>query len=232
MLKQIYTSLHSHLLSSVTSRFSRNEDGMAAIEFGIIAPIMIAMYFGLAEIASAISIDRQISHSANVGGDLATQLESVSVDEMSEIMTATMLVMGIPSDRQKGVTVEIASYARASDDSIIEKGKAVLKGSEAVDLPTFNAAELDDHILNDVTGAVVARVNYVYQPLKLRFLNTDVNLSEVFTLKPRKSDNVDIHELDGSGGLTSNNYTCSFADGPVENDNTGKVSCLASGILN
>lgn len=223
MVKSFCTSLKTRLLSSLPSRFTQNQDGVAAIEFAFIAPIMLFMYFGMAEVATAISVDRKISHSANVAGDLATQSETVSAAEMTEIMTATMLVMGIPKNKQDSVTIEIASYARAADKSIINKGKAVLKGSKGIDLPTFNAADLDDRILSNSSGVVVARVNYIYEPLKLRYMNSDFNISEVFMLKPRKSANVEIHEEDSSGNVTSDNYSCSF------NDTTRKASCSTSG---
>ncbi len=209
-------TLPKRLLSGSSLRFSKNEDGVAAIEFAFIAPVMLFMYFGMAEVATAISVDRRISHSANVAGDLATQSETVSADEMTEIMTATMLVMGIPTNRQNGVTIEIASYARASDDSIIENGKAVLKGTNGIDFPAFNAADLDSRILSSSSGVVVARVNYIYEPLKLRYMPTDFDLSEVFMLKPRKSANVDIVDPNGS-----TNYTCTF--------NGNKPNCNTSG---
>jgi len=226
MVKSICMSLKTRLLSSLPSRFARNQEGVAAIEFTFIAPVMIFMYFGMAEIATAISVDRKISHSANVAGDLATQTESVSAAEMTEIMTATMLVMGIPSDKQDGVTIEIASYARAADDSLIKKGKAVLKGTNGIDFPNFDAVDLDNRILSSSSGVVVARINYIYEPLKLRYMPTNFNIGETFMLKPRKSANVDIHELDGGGTVTSNNYACSF------DQDTSKASCSTSGMWN
>ena len=207
MVKTIYTTLKSRLLTS-PSRFVRAQDGIAAIEFAFVAPIMLFMYFGMAEVATAISVDRQISHSANVAGDLATQSETVSAAEMTEIMTATMMVMGIPNSKQDGVTIEISSYARADDDSIIEKGKAVLKGSNGIDFPDFDATALDKRILSNSSGVVVARVNYIYEPLKLRYMPTNFNILEVFMLKPRKSINVDIEDPSGS-----TEYSCSFSGG-------------------
>ena len=206
MENSIYTSLKSRLLSSLPSRFIRNKDGLAAIEFAFIAPIMLFMYFGMAEVATAISVDRKVSHSANVAGDLATQSETVSAAEMSEIMTATMLVMGIPTDKYDEVTIEMASYGRASDDSIIENGKATLKGANGIDFPNFDADALDTRILSNGSGVVVARVNYMYEPLKLRYMPSDFNLAETFMLKPRKSNDVSI--VDPVSGATE--YTCNF----------------------
>jgi len=209
MIKPIIISRKARLLSALPSLFKHDQKGIAAIEFAFIAPIMLFMYFGMAEIATAISVDRKVSHSANVAGDLSTQSERVSAEEMGEIMTATMLVMGIPSDKQKKVTIEIASYARAADNkTVIQRGKATFKGSEGIALPPFNAEALDTRILSSTSGVVVARVNYAYEPLKLRYMSKDFNISEIFMLKPRKSANVDIHEVDNAGTLTSNNYSC------------------------
>lgn len=218
MTKQKTQPLKKKLLPSLSTRFLKNKDGIAAIEFAFIAPVMLFMYFGMAEVATAISVDRQISHSANVAGDLATQSETISADEMSEIMTATMMTMGIPEDKKSRVKIEIASYARASDDSIIERGRATLNGP----FPTaFNASNLDKRILSDTSGIVVARVLYSYQPLKLRYMESDFDLKETFLLKPRKSANVDIE--DDSNGTTSNQYRCVFA--------SGKPSCTPNGVI-
>lgn len=209
-------SLKTTLLASLPLNFIKNKDGIAAIEFAFIAPVMLFMYFGMAEVATAISVDRQISHSANVAGDLATQSETVSVDEMSEIMTATMMTMGIPSNKQSKVKIEISSYARASDNSIIQKGRATLNGPFPT---TFDASKLDDRILSSTSGIVVARVIYSYEPLKLRYMKSDFDLKETFMLKPRKSANVDIE--DNGSGTPSNQYSCVFA--------SGKPSCSANG---
>lgn len=227
MLKPVIPSLPSRLLSSTIARFTRNQDGMAAIEFAFIAPVMLFMYFGMSEVATAISVDRRVSHSANVAGDLTTQSETVSAAEMTEIMTATMMVMGIPRDKQDGVTIEITSYVRNADDSVDSNGRALLKGSNGIDFPSFNPANLDEHILSKSSGVVVARVNYAYEPLKLRYMTTDVNLTEVFMLKPRKSINVAI--LDPSG---SNNYSCDFSGGGAGlNNGLGDPNCTPSGSV-
>ncbi|MEP3890899.1 MAG: TadE/TadG family type IV pilus assembly protein [Hellea sp.] len=213
MIKSIYVSAKSRLMSSLPSQFLKNDDGIAAIEFAFIAPVMLFMYFGMAEVATAITVDRQVSHSANVAGDLTTQSETVSADEMSEIMTATMLVMGIPASEQGNVTIEIASYSRDADDNVVPMGTAVLNGPFPV---AFDASTLDSRILSNTSGVVVARVNYNYEPLKLRYMPSNFDLREVFMLKPRKSANVEIKDTDGSSS-----YTCSFS--------AGKPSCTTGG---
>ena len=45
-------------------RFSRDRRGSAAVEFAFIAPIMLLMYFGLAEMTQAMMASRRAHHVA------------------------------------------------------------------------------------------------------------------------------------------------------------------------
>ena len=187
-------------LKKLTRRYKSDHQGVAAIEFVFVAPVMIFMYFGLAEISSAIIADRQISHATNVAGDLATQVATIDAAQMSEIMTATTLVMGIPSNKIGDVKLEIASFSRDVNDNIVPLGKASLNAP--ITTP-FDADGLDDLILSNNSGVVVARVEYDYEPLKLRYFDSNFTLSETFLLKPRTAANV---VFDNGAGTTD--FTC------------------------
>ena len=191
-------------IRKLVKTYAIDREGVAAIEFVFVAPIMIGMYFGLAEISTAISADRRISHATNVAGDLTTQASTITAANMSEIMTATSLVMGVPSDKLSDITMEIASFSKDSSDNLVELGKATVGGPFP---EAFNADALDDLILSQVSGVVVARVSYNYEPLKLRFFDTNIRLKETFLLKPRKSATVVFN--DGNGGAITD-YSCSF----------------------
>jgi len=118
------------------------------------------------------------------------------------------MYFGIPKDKYNSVSIEIASFGRLADDSIVNRGIATLNGPFPT---TFDASTLDTRILSSTSGVVVARVNYLYEPLKLRYMPTDFDLRETFMLKPRKSANVDFE--DTSGGTPSTKYKCDFKDG-------------------
>jgi len=207
-------SLKTKWLTNVYQRYKACRDGVAAIEFAFVAPVMIAMYFGLAEISLAIAVDRRVSHSANVAGDLATQMTVITPAAMGEIMTAAMLVMDVPDSRRGSVNIEIASFAKEDDGSgtevAVPRGLATYNGT----YPTpYDATSLNDSILSAASGIVVARITYEYEPLKLQFLPNTITLSETFLLKPRSSIIVDIK--DASDTFTA--YNCE--------DESGKVDC-------
>lgn len=186
--------LYTHSLRPIESMvrksrsFKTDKSGVAAIEFAIIAPIMIGVYFGLAEVASAISVDRRVSHTANVVGDLATQTTELLNVDVEEVMAAAVRVLDLPNVND--VTIELRSYDLDANGNPRELGRATL--NQGQDLQPFNPDTVDSRILNTTSGVVVARVAYSYTPLMLRFTDADINLRETFILKPRRSASVPI----------------------------------------
>jgi len=219
------TSMKSTLMSSVTragltfsprrlsQRFRKDEDGIAAIEFAIIAPIMIGMYFGLAEIASAISVDRRISHGTNVAGDLATQQAELRDADIEEVVSAALRVMGVQNIGQ--VSMDMESFILPAEGQPPESRGRIRVNSSVGGFSNFDASNLDTRLLNENSGVVVTRVRYNYTPVEVRFLDSTVRLQETFLLKPRRSDAVDFQ--DGNGSLVDctatsySNVSCSVA---------------------
>lgn len=194
------------LLGSFPERYRKEEDGVAAIEFALIAPVMIAFYFGLSEISMVITADRNTAHTASVAGDLATQVIELDKAGVQDVMTATLAVMNIDADERMNVTVELNSYRISPITSAVERigyarmGPQISNGGPV----TFNPASLNSNMLNATSGAVVARVNYKYKPVTYTFVK-DVTLHETFVLKPRKSLSVPFK--DGPAGL-KRNFSC------------------------
>jgi len=176
--------------------YSKDEGGIAAIEFAIIAPIMIGMYFGLAEIASAISVDRRISHGTNVAGDLATQQPDLMDGDIEEIVSAALRVMEVPNVDQ--VSIDMESFILPAAGQPPESHGRIRVNNSVGNFSNFDPSTLDTKLLNEKSGVVVTRVRYQYTPLELRFFNSTVTLEETFLLKPRRSDVVEFQAGTGS----------------------------------
>ena len=162
----------------------KNEDGLAAIEFAILAPLLVAMYLGLAEVATAVSTDRSVSHATNVIGDLASQTSNVNKADLEDVLSATLRIMDIREASK--VTIQLDSWSRDSGGKNKLVGSAVMNSGSAA-LPSFDPATIDNSLLNENAGILVARVAYNYSPLKLLYMKRDITLSDTFVLKPRRS---------------------------------------------
>lgn len=66
----------------------RAQGGTAAVEFALIAPVLIVIYWGLADLSLGLMASRRTSHLAASMGDLVAQSESLTqanVDDIFEI---------------------------------------------------------------------------------------------------------------------------------------------------
>ena len=55
-----------------------DRSGLAAVEFAMVFPIMVVMYFGVVEFSSAIAVDRKATQVARTLSDLTSQSISVA----------------------------------------------------------------------------------------------------------------------------------------------------------
>ena len=65
------------------------DDGVAAIEFALIVPMVAVMFIGAVELSQALTTDRRVTQVANATADLVARSESkISQSEITDIMQA------------------------------------------------------------------------------------------------------------------------------------------------
>lgn len=71
------------------SQFARDRRGVSAVEFAFIAPVMIGLYFGCAELSDGVAADRKVSLIAGALANLPAQVTTISAAEMTNILDAS-----------------------------------------------------------------------------------------------------------------------------------------------
>ena len=67
-------------------RLARSRQGVAAIEFAFIAPVLLILYFMTMEVSQAIETNKKVGRAASMIADLITQQPTVSKSELDAIM--------------------------------------------------------------------------------------------------------------------------------------------------
>src|SRR5262249_40063108 len=80
-------------LSQHIARLRRDQDGVSAVEFAMLLPLMLTLYLGTVEISQAIGIDRKVTLTSRTLADLASQVSSISSSDMSNILAASSSVI-------------------------------------------------------------------------------------------------------------------------------------------
>jgi Flp pilus assembly protein TadG len=74
-------------------RLASDCNAVAAIEFAIIVPIMLVMFFGTVEFSSAVAVDRKVTLIARTLSDLTSQSLSVADTDLTNFFTASNAIM-------------------------------------------------------------------------------------------------------------------------------------------
>jgi Flp pilus assembly protein TadG len=75
------------------ARLARDKRGVSAVEFAFIAPVLIGLYFGCAEIAQGVTADRKVSLIAATLANLTAQTTTISTSDMSNIFDASSAIV-------------------------------------------------------------------------------------------------------------------------------------------
>jgi len=86
-----------HKMSLSVRRLLNDRSGLAAVEFAMIFPMMVVMFFGVLELSAAISVDRKATLVARTLSDLTSQMASVAdADLLSFGETAKAIMTPYP----------------------------------------------------------------------------------------------------------------------------------------
>ena len=81
------------MMTSLLSRLRLDERGVSAVEFALLAPVLIAIYMGLSEFCQGYMAQKRMGHVTSMVADLVAQEEAVSGTNLDEIFAIGGLIM-------------------------------------------------------------------------------------------------------------------------------------------
>jgi Flp pilus assembly protein TadG len=97
-------------------RFSRDRNGVAALEFALIVPLLLMLYFVTMEFAQAIETNKKVGRVASMVGDLVTQQQAMSKAELEGIMRIGEATLQ-PYNRSQP-SIEITAIEVTDEDAV------------------------------------------------------------------------------------------------------------------
>jgi Flp pilus assembly protein TadG len=171
-------------------RLWRDQRAVAAIEFAILAPVMITMYIGAVELGNALTISRRTSAVTSTAADLVAQVKTVTTADVKDIEAAANSVMApYPTTPLKMVLTSVV--ADATNNGKVTWSCAT-NGASARAVNSNYAVPAGLTVAN--SSVIVAEVTYAFKPLtNLTVFGapTAFNMKRTFYTRPRKSLKVD-----------------------------------------
>jgi Flp pilus assembly protein TadG len=163
-----------------------DERAVSAIEFAILAPVMIMMYVGAVELGNALTINRRASAVTSTAADLVAQVKTLSSSDLMDIGKAATSVMApYPTTPLK---IRLTSVVADQNNS----GKVTW--SYATNGGTPRACGSNYSVPTGLTQAnssvIVAEVTYAFKPMtNLTVFGAPVayTMNRTFYARPRRS---------------------------------------------
>ena len=170
--------------------FWRDRRGVSAVEFALIAPVLVIFYCGLAELTQAMMAQRRLSNIASSIGDLVAQSAQLSDARKADIFTIGNTVMApFPTSTLRMCLVSVSSDATGKDtvdwmENNNGHANCPAKGTELA------SGVIPVGVLPASQSVIMAKASYGYNsPIKF-ILPSTLNFYRTFYLRPRKSEKV------------------------------------------
>ena len=168
---------------SLLRRLRRDKRGVSAVEFALLAPVIIVFYFGLAEFCQGYMAQKRMGHVASAVADLVAQSTSVTTAQVDDIFAIGALIMkpfsGTPlKQRVTSVTrddngVAKVDWSRGSGMTARAKGATV---------------SVPNGVIDDGESLIMTEATYDYDSPVDYLMPSITRFSHSYYLRPRNTN--------------------------------------------
>lgn len=159
-------------------RFARDRSGVSAVEFALLAPVLVLVYFGLAEFCQAYMAQRRMSHSISQVADIVAQYQTVDADLIDDTFALGGLVLAPFPD--SALKLRVTAITRGADGVARvawSRGKGMARRSGTVSVPAG--------LIENGEGIIMSEGSYDYVSPLGQVLPGTRTFTHTFWLRPR-----------------------------------------------
>lgn len=168
-----------------SKRFRRDDSGVSAIEFALILPAMVAMFFGIGEVTNYMQAHSRMTKVASTVADLVAQDTAITDDEMTNIFNCAQAIMQ-PFDAANGWVRVTSIVANASGQTTV----AWSEGQGISDRATGSSITVPGGVVPPNASVIFTEVSYNYSSTFGMFLTDGVTATDQFYARPRRAVSV------------------------------------------
>ena len=198
----------AHALPRLGKRVRADERGVAAVEFALIAPLLILIYFGLSEVTSAVIASRHANHATASLGDLVSQCANINDSDLNNMWAATPDIIAplpvSPTNFSQRVT---SVQVNSSNATYVAWSRSPPIPTNQANLPPYTqgaAINIPANLVNSPGDSVIMTETTYSFSFPVNILSSLLTFNDVSYFKPRKSTQVTYTGSAAYGGSGAN----------------------------
>lgn len=189
----------AHILSVLKNR-GANKDGTAAVEFAMLLPILITLFFGVVETSMALLCRANVSMMASTAADLISQGSTISTTDISNVYSASGTILypyyNPATSGSAKPTIRLTS--------VVDDGSGAATGSKLTGTVAWTCTQagsgtltpasrapgstvtLPQPLMTEGGSVIVAEIAYAYASPTTKVITGPINMTNIFYTKPRR----------------------------------------------
>ena len=166
---------------SLAGRFARAAEGASAVEFALVLPVLMTIYFGGYLVCEVAAAYRKVTLTAHTVADLTTQYTSMSATDVANVIGASTQVMA--PFATTNLTIVLSEF------QVTAAGVATVTWSQALNATPLRVGTpitLPPGVAQPATSIVLASVGYSYLPVVGYKLTGPIAMSSQLYMSPRQ----------------------------------------------
>jgi Flp pilus assembly protein TadG len=159
----------------------KNRDGLAAVEFALVLPVMISLFFGITELDSALACRSDVTSMASTAADLIAQESQVTDADISNVFSAlNEMLYPYPTTSAQIVISSIIDNGSGG-------GKVAWSNAQNATARTVGSAvTVPSGLIVSGGSVILTEITYSYSSATSHYITGPVTMSNSFYAKPRQ----------------------------------------------
>lgn len=167
------------------SSFIREKKGVAAVEFALIAPVIVLVFFGLIELCQGMNAKQRVESVASTTSDLVAQSTNMTPTAINNVFQAANAIL-FPYPAGANVTVVVSSLVE--DGTTPNSAKVVWsKTRNGIVRPTDSTMPIPPGVITPGGSVIYAQVTYSFTSVTSYVIGHTVTMTSNFYSRPRRS---------------------------------------------
>lgn len=169
---------------SLFRRLARDEGGISAVEFAMLAPVLIAFYLGISEFCQGYMAQKRMGHASSMVADLVAQEETVTPAAIDDIFDIGGLIMKpFPTAALKQ---RVSSITRTNGVARVDWSR----GDGMTARTVGSTVALPADLITDGESVIMSEATYDYDSPADYLMPAVTQFSHSYYLRPRTSEKV------------------------------------------
>lgn len=169
-------------------RFWRDRRGVSAVEFALIAPVVMLIYFGMVEFCQAYMAHRRAGHTASIVADLVAQSDVTSTQDLTAVFAIGDMIMRpfsaeTLSIRVSSVTKDSKGVARVDWSRVSGDAMDPLAKNEVI-------SDLPPGLIENEQSLILGETEFEYNSAFGQVISKPIKFTRSYYLRPRTVEKV------------------------------------------